>query len=81
MPADVFTQRAIEARRAEAEARRAHVVESTRAARAQAPAPRNEPPTLDERLWQAGGYWAGIFVLWVAFIAPNVYVASRLLGS
>ena len=62
-------------------ARRAEIEARTKAAVENAPAPSNEPPDRLMELYHKGGYWAGIFVLWFAFIAPNVYVASRLIGS
>ncbi|MBM2577337.1 hypothetical protein JQC91_13590 [Jannaschia sp. Os4] len=79
--ASMFSSYEISALQERSAARRAEIAARASAAEAAAPPPSNEPPDATEVLWHRGGKFAGLFVLWVAFIAPNVYVASRLFGS
>jgi hypothetical protein len=56
---------------------RAELEAATRRAREEGAArPKTDPGDLEIRLWNAAGYWAMLFCIWFAFIAPIVLVLT-----
>ncbi len=60
-----------------ARARAAREADAARAHELGADAEVGGEPDLEMKLWLTGGYWAGIFCLWFAFVAPIVLIVTH----